>query len=133
MINLRYILGSHYYKINKDAHAFVRLTNNATSYFNNFPSKEKSDFYQNLVNKLAEMVPISNDRITFNSYSIEPLTQQILISIKFLKSNDNSVMDVETIIKDLDTLIRNKEYTLISKNDLTSMLDESYGLVKHSK
>jgi hypothetical protein len=41
--------------ITDDAHVFVKLTSNATSYFNNLSSKEKSGFYQNLISQLAEV------------------------------------------------------------------------------
>ena len=57
----------------------------------------------------------------------------MLISIKILESNDNSVINASMIIDNLDTLIKNKEITSISKNNLTSMLDESYGLKKYGR
>ena len=55
------------------------------------------------------------------------------MSIKIIKLSDNSKIDVSSIVDTIDTLIKNKETTLISKNDLTSMLDELYGLKSHSK
>ena len=58
---------------------------------------------------------------------------QMLISIKILESKDKSVINVSTIANTLNTLISNKGMTSISKNNLTSMLDESYGLKKYGR
>ena len=60
-------------------------------------------------------------------------SNQILIPISIIESYDNSVINVSTIIDTLDTLIKNKGITLISKNNLTSMLDESYGLKEYGR
>jgi len=86
------------------------------------------------MHQLAEIIPISDDRIIFNGYQKDStVLNQMLISIKILESNDNSVINASMIIDNLDTLIKNKEITSISKNNLTSMLDESYGLKKYGR
>ena len=79
--------------------------------------------------------PIPNERIVTNGDYQKDSTasNQILIPIGIIKSNDDSVIDVSTIANTLGTLIKNKEITLISKNNLTSMLDESYGLKKYGR
>ena len=92
-------------------------------------------FSQNLTNQLAGSVPIPYNRITTDGhYQIDSTAlNQVLIPIKISESNNNSVINVSTIAKTLDTLIKNKERTLISRNNLTLMLDESYGLEEHGK
>ena len=113
---------------------FVRLTPVASLYFKNLSFEEKSIFSQNLTNQLAELVPIPDNRIIVGGhYQIDSTDFQILIPIKILESNNNSVIGVSIIVNTLDILIKNKEMTLISKNSLTSMLDESYGLKERSK
>ena len=86
------------------------------------------------MHQLAEIIPISDDRIIFNGYQKDStVLNQMLISIKILESKNNSVINASMIIDNLDTLIKNKEITSISKNNLTSMLDESYGLKKYGR
>ncbi|RIA85801.1 hypothetical protein C1645_830244 [Glomus cerebriforme] len=129
-----FFTGPHYYEIDDSINAFVRLTPNATLYFNNLTFKEKSNFFQILTSQIAEIIPIPDNRIILNSqYQIDSLSpsRQILISIKILKSSDNSAISVSTIFDNLSILIKNKETTSISRNDLTSMLDETYGLKEH--
>jgi len=131
---LIFISDSHRYEIDEPVNAFVRLTSNATLYFENLSFKEKSSFSQNLIRQLAEIIPIPDDRITINGYQKDStVLNQMLISIKILELNNNSVINISTIFNTLNTLISNKEMTVISRNDLTSMLDESYGLKRHSK
>jgi hypothetical protein len=92
-------------------------------------------FFQNLTSQLAEIIPIPNNRIkTDGNYQIDSTAlNQILIPMKILESNNPAEINVLTIADTLNTLIRNKEITLISRNNLTSMLDETYGLKEYSK
>ena len=53
--------------------------------------------------------------------------------MEIIKSSDNTVMNASKIFDNLKTLIKYKEFTSISKDNLTSMLDESYELKKHRK
>ena len=86
------------------------------------------------MNELAKIVPVSNNRIMTNGYyQIDLASNQILISIKILKSDDSSVINVSSIVKTLNKLMKNKERTSISENDLLLMLDESYGIHIHGK
>ena len=86
------------------------------------------------MNELAKIVPVPNKRIMTNGYyQIDLTSNQILISIKILKSDDPSVINVLSIVKTLNELMKNKERTSISENDLLLMLDESYGIHIHGK
>ena len=82
------------------------------------------------MNQLAIIIPIPYNRITTGGhYQIDSKAlNQVLIPMTISESNDNSVLNVSTIVKTLNTMIENKERTLISRNNLTSMLDELYGL-----
>jgi hypothetical protein len=118
------------------ASGFLRLTNQGTKYFENLSPKEKSSFLQNLTSQLAEIIPVQSDRIkSDNRFQVDakaPL-RQILISIRVLKSHNISELNIPAIVKDLDILVSNKEITSISFNNLTSMLDNTYGFQKYSK
>jgi hypothetical protein len=110
----------------------VRLTSNATSYFKNLSFENRSKFFQILNKQLVQVVPISDNRIIVDNFQKDSTSlDQILISMTILKSNNHSVINVSTIVNTLDTLIKNKERTSISKNDLLLMLDESYGIQIH--
>ena len=127
-------LDSYRYKIDDPINAFIRLTPDATLYFENLSFKEKSSFSQILMHQLAEIIPIPDDRIIFNGYQKDStVLNQMFISIKILESKNNSVINASMIIDNLDTLIKKKEITSISKYNLTSMLDESYGLKAHGE
>jgi len=58
---------------------------------------------------------------------------QVLISMKILASEDTSDINVSAIFDTLNTMILNKTKTLICRNNLTLMLDETYGLKQYSK
>ena len=86
------------------------------------------------MNQLAETVPISNDRISINGgYNIDSTaSDRVIIPIKIIESSLNEI-NTQTILRTLNILIKNKPITSISKNNLTSMLDQSYGLIEYSK
>ena len=135
LINLIFILESHLYQIDDSVNSLVRLTPNDTLHFESLSFDEKSIFFQNLTKQLAEIIPIPDNRIIINDYYEKDPTalNQILIPITISNSNDVSAINVSTITNTLNTLIRNKGNTLISKSNLTSMHDESYGLKVKSK
>jgi len=85
--------------------------------------------------ELIQIIPTSDDRIIVNSnYKIDSTSSnQILIHLKLMESKDTSVINVSTIFDTLNTMIINKTRTAISRNNLTMMLDETYGLKKYSK
>ena len=53
--------------------------------------------------------------------------------MKILASEDTSDINVSAIFDTLNTMILNKTKTLICRNNLTLMLDETYGLKQYSK
>jgi len=81
------------------------------------------------------MVPISHDRIIINNnYQKDSTTSnQILIPMKILQSNNNSIINVSAILKTLNIMIKNKEITSTSNNNFIIILDGSYGLIEFSK
>ena len=116
--------------IDDSTNGFLRLTDQGTLYFESLSSKEKSNFLQDLSGQLTEIIPVQSNRIKSNSHQIDtkaPL-RQILISIKVIKPDGESELNVLTIVDNLDNLVRNKG---ISMNNLTSMLDDTYGFRKY--
>src|SRR5437764_1347221 len=103
--------------IDDSTNGFLRLTDHRTLYFESLSSKEKLRFLQDLSSQLAEIIPVHSYRIKSNdNYKIDteaPL-YKILISIKVIKSDNDSELNVLTIVDNLDNLVRNKGITLIS-------------------
>ena len=87
--------------------------------------------------QLAEIIPVQSYRIESNNrYQVDhtkaPL-RQVLINIRVLESDKISELDISAIINSLDILVINKGITPISANNLTSILDNTYGFQKYSK
>ena len=115
----------------------MRLTTNATTYFKkNLTSAEETfNFYQNLKEQLIQIIHTLGDRITMdNDYKIDSTAlDQVLIPLKISKPKNTLEINASTIFDTLNTMIMNKERTSMSINNLTLMLDETYGLQKYSK
>jgi len=113
----------------------LRLNVEGTDLLNNLNSVNKSVFIKNLKNGLANTVPMNPDRLNFNKdqmdYSISPST--LLLSFKILKPNNNEEISVAQAMDNLNTLIKNKDTTGISRNYYTNFIDEKYGFVFTSK
>src|SRR2546423_12989143 len=82
-----------------------RLNAEGTQILDNLDSNGKSKFFQNLVNELANAVPIIPDRLVFKKYqtdyTVSPPAQLILIGVLRPGDNDNVKIDVAQIINNL--------------------------------
>ncbi|CAG8520254.1 5215_t:CDS:10 [Ambispora leptoticha] len=110
--------------------ALLRLTSEATTTFENLSKNEKSDFLRNLTLDITQAIPVEPDRIVAtNRYQLDPTTEepQILISLRIIAPSDASQSNVESVRRDLDTLIRNKEITPIAFGKYSALLDDTYG------
>lgn len=81
------------------------------------------------------MVPIDASRLNFKRHQFDHPTpiKSPLVSFEVMQSNNDKKIKVVQIIKDLNTLIKNKHITAISRNYYTSFIDEDYGFVLTSK
>ena len=78
------------------------------------------------------MLPVEKTRISSNE-GTQNHNDKLLISINIRQRDDPFQLSGKEIIKDLDTLIKNKWITAVSRLDFTSMFDEEFGCIKRSK
>jgi hypothetical protein len=103
---------------------------NKNDLFNDFNSKNNSVF-QRLKDELVRVIPINSERLIINEkVQNEDTNSQILISvtIKPPTKNDGTERNTDSVLRDLDEMIKQKKYTIISNGDITKFLDENYGV-----
>ncbi|CAG8558128.1 7558_t:CDS:10 [Ambispora gerdemannii] len=103
----------------------IRLIPEATTEFKNL-LKSSSSIYEDILNELANVLPISCKRLKIKKkYQID--SDQILLRITILPSENNFENSIKQIVSNLKTLIKHKEITSISRYNYTEWLDSSYG------
>nr|CAG8450953.1 8818_t:CDS:2 [Entrophospora candida] len=113
----------------------LRLNSKGTNLFNSLDSTNKLNFIKNLTIGLANTIPIDPIHLNFikyqMDYTVSPFT--LLLSYKILKSNNNEEdlqkINAAKVLDNLNTLIKNKFITGISRNNHTSFIDENYGFI----
>ncbi|CAG8545645.1 4738_t:CDS:2 [Funneliformis mosseae] len=110
----------------------LRLTVDGTTYFDQLSAEGQAQFFNNLVNEISTMLTIPPSRLKSSGRFQADITispeKQYLISLDIIQTKDKSEKSVESIIKDLDTMILNKEVSPISLGKTTRYLDATYGL-----
>src|SRR6266511_366439 len=90
-------------------------------------------FLNNLRDEMAKSIPVKPDCIQpINRYQWDPdlKTWQMLFKFDvFANGGSNDNRSATQLINTLNTLIRNKDVTLISRLYHTNFLDENYGFV----
>ncbi|RIB13097.1 hypothetical protein C2G38_2198809 [Gigaspora rosea] len=109
----------------------VRLTHDGTDAYNSLSQPEKSKFLYSLLNELIKSIPTAPERLYLTNRmqydpSISP--SQYLLQIEILAPTNHYQASVSQIINDMDSLIRNKDTSIISINNHTRYLDSSYGV-----
>ncbi|PKY51543.1 hypothetical protein RhiirA4_468656 [Rhizophagus irregularis] len=105
----------------------IGLNEDCSRIFDNFTLQERSDFFVNFQNKLRQILPDSENQLTFTGkYRKDSSNSQIQLALN-IKKKGKASRNVKSIIDDLDTLIRNKEITQISMVEPTVYLDKEYG------
>jgi hypothetical protein len=66
-------------------------------------------------------------------YQFKYTESQAFFNLKIKASKDTSVRDVDSLIKDVDILIRKKGYTGISRSNTTKYLDPEFGFQRNCK
>jgi hypothetical protein len=113
----------------------LRLTSNGTKFFddNNLSQHDKRDeFFERLLSELSVAVPVDESRLhTDKKVQLDNgvTEKQYLIPI-FIKKSINNDNNAVSIIRIIDTMIRNKNQTPIGTDQATiylGYLDELYG------
>jgi hypothetical protein len=113
--------------------ALLRLTPTGSTYYTSLSQNEKDQFSKNLVSNLSLIIPCNVDHLSIKSrYQFDKDSpSQVLLRI-FVKKEGRNEVDVDNvsssqIVKDLDLLIKNKDYNAMSTISTTSLIDASYG------
>jgi len=113
-----------------DETGLLRLTSYGTQVFDNLSQDERHDFFDNLLEELSIAVPVDSERLTTNGMTQLDNSlneKRYLISIGILATRDEYDNSVASIIKIIDTLIRNKDQSPIGLSRIAGYLDKSYG------
>jgi len=114
----------------------LRLTVEGTEYFDKLSKEGQAQFFKNVQNEIATILSISPSRLKSNGrfqndFTVSP-GKQYLISLDIIQTKEKNEKSVESIIRDLHTMILNKEVTQISLGE-TSHLDANYGFTAARK
>ncbi|RIA83335.1 hypothetical protein C1645_786626 [Glomus cerebriforme] len=110
----------------------IRLNAEGTKHINDFSSDEFKDFYNNLMNELSEIIPIDRSRLPdTGKFQNDPFNSDkfILLQLEISQPTKSTKPCSQDVISDLDSLIKNKDSTLISRYPLSNTLDENYGAI----
>ncbi|RIA97877.1 hypothetical protein C1645_221052 [Glomus cerebriforme] len=86
--------------------------------------------------ELSKVIPIDQTRLfTTEHYQYDPNTEvdQILFRMDIKGANNGNLIGVDNslsslrVVRDLDVLIRNKDFTGVGLGDCSKMLDETFG------
>ncbi|CAG8524080.1 10339_t:CDS:2 [Paraglomus occultum] len=113
------------------ATAIISLTSSGSSHFLGLSSADRSNFLSSLSNSLASIVPASPGRLSISKkFQIDSKTGQdrVLLSLNVFTATSDSEMGVDSILKDLGVLIKNKAITAASHVPETVLVDENYGV-----
>ncbi|GBC06227.1 hypothetical protein RclHR1_00670019 [Rhizophagus clarus] len=113
----------------------VRLTPEGTNYFRSLSSSNQEQFSIQMSEELSKIIPIDPSRLfTSKHYQFDPTTEldQLLFRMDVKGPNSeligvDSIISSERVARDLNVLIRFKDYTGISKGDSSIMLDGTFG------
>ncbi|GBC09588.1 hypothetical protein RclHR1_00090022 [Rhizophagus clarus] len=113
--------------------AILRLTPAGSTYYTSLSQNGKNQFTKDLISNLSLIIPCNEDLLSIESrYQFDKdSSSQVLLRI-FVKKVGRNEVDVDNvsssqIVKDLDLLIKNKNYNAMSTLSTTSLLDASYG------
>ncbi|CAG8751925.1 9382_t:CDS:2, partial [Gigaspora margarita] len=108
--------------------AIVRLTPEGSTYFRTLSDSNRSKFAVVMTQGLSTVIPCDKSRIqTTSNFQLDE-NKQVLLRIDVKNYVNSSKERVPTkVLKDLDSLIKNRDITGVSHEFATSMLDPSYG------
>ncbi|CAG8492492.1 22700_t:CDS:2 [Gigaspora margarita] len=113
------------------ATVIVRLTYDGTDAYNSLTQLEKSKFLNSLLNELIESIPTTPERLHLTNrmqYDPSKSPSQYLLQIEISAPTNHYQTSVSQIINDMNSLIINKDTSVISINNHTKYLDSSYGV-----
>jgi len=107
----------------------LNFGNENINLYNEINSKNSS-LFQQLNNKLSQVIPIDPKRLKINKKIQNENIFLILISVTIMLSttNDGIERNMNFVLLDLNELIQQKKYNLISSRGITKFFNETYGI-----
>ncbi|RIB05783.1 hypothetical protein C2G38_2117574, partial [Gigaspora rosea] len=113
--------------ISDSTEALLRLNSDGSSYFSSY---NQSQLLDDLLQQIKESIPLMNDqlKITHSVQSDPSDFSKLLIEFSISKATDPlNDPSVNSIIKDLDIMIKNKYISALSDKKFMIFLDDQYG------
>jgi len=90
-------------------------------------TNHQSEFFNNIIQGFSKIIPVNEQRITTNGkWQNDPTSpQKVLLSFTINEAKNTVEPSSQTIFDNLNTLIEKKEFTALSNNEYTSLIDES--------
>jgi len=106
----------------------LSFDNENNNLFNKISSKNDDTIFQNLKDELVQAIPIDSERLIINE-KVDNTNNQVLISgtVKPPAMNNGIERNTNSVLIDLNELIKQKKYNQISNYEITNFLDENYG------
>jgi hypothetical protein len=130
------IIDEKIYEITRSTYGLLRLTEAGTEYSEKLSVDKQNQFFDQLLNEIANTVQIQPDRLIRNNVNqIDPHSnqKQLLISVDIKETKDKYEKDVNSIINDINNSIRYYDQTPIGIGDYTKYLDSTYGFIPARK
>ncbi|CAG8539629.1 19444_t:CDS:2, partial [Gigaspora margarita] len=113
--------------ISDSTEALLRLNSDGSSYFSSY---NQSQLLDDLLQQIKESIPLMNDqlKITHSVQSDPSDVSKLLIEFSISKATDPlNEPSVNSIVKDLDIMIKNKYISALSDKKFMIFLDDQYG------
>ncbi|CAG8522676.1 534_t:CDS:2, partial [Racocetra fulgida] len=111
----------------------LRLTLDGTAHYESLNSSSKNEFFSDLQDEISKILPVSPSRLSSNKHVQVDLSinsgRHIFLLLNIKQTKDKNERSVASLIRDLNTMIRNKEITSIGLGNTVKYLDETYGFV----
>ncbi|CAG8671683.1 14386_t:CDS:10 [Rhizophagus irregularis] len=104
----------------------IRLIPEGTKLF----YQNKKEFIDQLLQEISLILPVDRDRLKIKDHQqVDSSTQfeQLIIPLQIEPTRNLSQRNTNNLYHDLNHMILNKQYTVISKYQYASLLDQSYG------
>ncbi|CAI2174861.1 10011_t:CDS:2 [Funneliformis geosporum] len=114
------------------ASILLRFNAVGTKYLKYLDSGEVNIFYNDLMNEFSEIIPIERYRLSdTGKFQNDPFDSNnfVLMQVRISQQDARTKPCAKDIVSVLDSLVKNKYSTLISRFPLSSMLDENYGVL----
>ncbi|CAB5149260.1 unnamed protein product [Rhizophagus irregularis] len=121
----------HLYTITSSTSGLLRLTIDGTNIIKNSSNVEQNQFFNALLDELADTVQISRGRLSKNSKNqIDPKSNdgRFLININIYESKNPYEKDVNSVIQDINYMMSYHDQSPIENGKLT-YLDFTYGFI----